>query len=93
MKRLIAVTHILYLCHTYAPGEELPQNNPEMVDAWLEAGTAKWDDGSEPPKTETPKAKPATAEAGLPGAAVGSDSDNGEDLVGKVPETKARKKK
>lgn len=91
-KKLIAVTSILYLCRMYKPGEKLPVNDPEMVEAWLEAGTAKWDDGSGS-KPEASKAKPVTAEPGRTGSAVSSDAEDGEDLVGKVPETKARKKK
>lgn len=37
------------------------------------------------------KATAAAAEAGLPGTAVNSDSENGEDLVGKIPENETRK--
>lgn len=87
---LIAVHPILYLAHQYAVGEELPTSNKAMVEAWISAGTAVWRNGDPAP---APKAKPATAEPGLPGQAVASESEDGEDLVGKVPKTTTRKKK
>ena len=88
-KELVAVYPILFLSHQYNVGEVLPVNYPDMVQAWLEAGTAVWK------QTESPKAmaRPATAEPGLPGTAVASDSEDGENLVGKVPKTTSRKKK
>ena len=42
MKRLIATYPILYLATQYAIGDEIPASNPKMVEAWLNAGTAKW---------------------------------------------------
>ncbi|MCM1245920.1 MAG: hypothetical protein NC293_09800 [Roseburia sp.] len=39
--KVVAKVHILYNSVTYKPGEELPNNNPEMVKAWIEAGTAE----------------------------------------------------
>ena len=42
MKRLIATYPILYLATQYEIGDEIPANNPKMVDAWIKAGTAKW---------------------------------------------------
>lgn len=42
MKRLIATYPILYLATQYAIGDEIPANNPKMVEAWLAAGTAEW---------------------------------------------------
>lgn len=88
-KKLVAVYPILFLSHQYKVGDVLPVNYPDMVQAWLDAGTAVWK------QTEAPKAKarPATAEPGLPGTAVASDSEDGENLVGKVPKTTSRKKK
>ena len=41
-KVLVAQTYILYLAHHYAPGETIPANDPDMVEAWLEAGSAEW---------------------------------------------------
>ena len=43
--------------------------------------------------TAKAKARPRTAEPGQPGVAVASESEDGENLVGKVPKTTSRKKK
>lgn len=88
-KVLVAVYPILFHSHQYKVGDTLPANYPDMVDAWLEAGTAVW----KTVETTAPKAKPATAEPGLAGAAVTSNSENGEDLVGKVPKTTRRSRR
>ncbi len=89
---LVALYPILYHSHQYKIGDELPANDPEMVAAWLEAGTAEWTDGEEGEPEEAAKAVPKTAEPGRTGqASSGSDTD-GDDLVGKVPKTKQRKK-
>ena len=94
MQKLIAVVSILFESKLYGVGTELPTHNTAMVDAWISAGTAKWVDESVPTEKTVPvKAKPKTAEAGLEGQAVTSESETGEDLVGKVPKTKARSKK
>lgn len=90
MQRLVATAAILYQSKLYAPGDELPANNSSMVDAWLEAGTAVW---TEEESNIAPKARLATAEPGLPGSAINSESENGDNLIGKVPKTSARKKK
>lgn len=89
---LIAVYPILYHSHQYKVGEELPVNDPDMVSAWLEAGTASYISSEEKDTDKAVKATPVTAEAGLSGNAVSSESD-GEDLVGKIPKTAARTKK
>ena len=86
-KNLVATYPILYLSRQYNPGDILPANDESMVKAWLEAKTAVWMEE----KTETAKAVPVTAEGGLPGEAVSSEST--ENLVGKVPKTASRKKK
>lgn len=91
MQKLIARTAILYNGKMYAIGEELPTNNPQYVEAWLSAETAVWKDAEE--VTAPVKAVARTAEPGLPGKAVASESEDGNDLVGKVPKTAARKKK
>lgn len=39
---LKAITHILYNGRMYLPQEELPVDNAEMIEAWLNAGTAIW---------------------------------------------------
>lgn len=88
-KILTAVCNILYLSRQYKVGEELPANNPDMVSAWIDAGTAVWMCAGK----ESPKAKPMTAEPGLPGQAAQPESQDGGDLVGKVPVKKSRKKR
>lgn len=90
MQRLTAKQSILFESKMYAPGDELPTKDAGMVEAWLAADTAVWIDDEQP---KAPKAKPRTAEPGQPGAAVYSESENGDDLVGKVPKTASRKKK
>nr|DAM92488.1 MAG TPA: hypothetical protein [Caudoviricetes sp.] len=40
---LKAITHILYNGRMYLPQEELPVDNAEMIEAWLNAGTAIWE--------------------------------------------------
>ena len=95
MQKLIARTPILFESKLYGVGTELPTHNTAMNEAWIKAGTAKWvdDEAVSTEKTVSVKAKPKTAEPGLPGMAVASESETGEDLVGKVPKTKARSKK
>ena len=119
-KTLIARTEILYNGKMYNIGEELPTNNPQYVDAWIEAGTAVWEGAEKAPsdteneetdtengetdtengetdteneKSEPVKGVPQTAEPGLAGKAAASESEDGVDLVGKVPKTAARSKK
>lgn len=87
-KVLTATYPILYLSRQYKPGEELPANNPDMVSAWIDAGTAAWMCAGK----ESPRAKPRTAEPGLPGLAAQAGSQDGGSLAGKVPVTKARKR-
>ncbi len=68
--KIIAKVPILYNSVTYKPGDELPNNNPEMTKAWEEAGTAKiiydkeensggedddFPSGEEEPDTATPE--------------------------------------
>ena len=89
-KKLVATYPILYHSHQYKVGETLPANNPVMVEAWLEAGTAKWIADETNIKA---KAQPRTAEPGQPGEAVASESEDGDNLVGKVPKTAGRRKK
>lgn len=92
MQKLIAVKHILYLSKQYKPGDELPQNDASMKEAWMEAGTAKLedDDGEieiiEGKQKKKAKAKPVTAPAGLTGESVPKTSED--DLVGKPPKKK-----
>lgn len=44
MRRLIAKRKILYLSKEYQLGEELPASDPNIVEAWLQAGSARWDE-------------------------------------------------
>ena len=87
---LIAQTYILYNSKHYKPGDVLPANDPDMLAAWIEAGTAAWVDARE---LEHEKAIPVTAVAGIYGSSTSSDSDNGENLVGRVPANASRSKK
>lgn len=90
--KLTAVYPILYHSHQYQVGDELPTNDPEMTALWLEAGTAAYISPTDS-AIEAVAARPVTAEAGLPGEAVGPEKDIEGDLVGKVPKTTARSKK
>ena len=88
MAKLIALSRILVGNREYKPGEALPSENAANAAAWVESGSAIWrDDDYEPPTYV--KARPATAQAGLPGLAVGGEA-SGDDLVGKVPATHER---
>lgn len=89
---LVALYPILYHSHQYKVGEELPANDASMVAAWLEAGTAKWVDGEDSDSEKAAKAVPKTAEPGRTGQASTGTETDGDDLVGKVPKTKQRKK-
>ena len=61
-KTLVATYPILFRAHLYKVGEKLPTNDTTMLNAWLEAGSAKWVDDVEPEKeAPAPKAKPAAA--------------------------------
>ena len=81
--KLIAIYPILYRSHQYEIGEELPADDSEMVQAWLDAKTAIWQDD-----TSQVKAKPVTAQAGLTGQSPNGEAD--ENLVGRIPKTPAR---
>lgn len=91
MKQLIAKAPILFESKIYEVGEELPTKNPQIVEAWVEAGTAVWKE-NDMSEEEPVKARAATAEPGLAGQALVSESETSEDLVGKVPKTTARTK-
>lgn len=86
---LIAVRPVLYLAHQYAAGDELPVNNPGMVEAWIEAGSAQWQTEEPDTYSTAPTAVPAAAPAGRPGI---SDSGIDGELIGRIPETPERKK-
>ena len=94
VKNLVATCPILYLSHQYNEGDVLPASNEDMVDAWLQAGTAKWVDGSKSSAPEPAKAVMACAEPGIPGSNVVSTTaePSDEHLIGRVPKTGRRKK-
>lgn len=84
--KLVAIYPILYRSHQYQVGEMLPADDQSMVQAWIEAKTAMWQNE----ETQNGKAKPVTAESGLAG-----QSPNGEtadSVAGRVPKTPARSK-
>lgn len=89
-KVLVAQVYILYLAHHYRPGEEIPANDLDMVKAWLEAGSVQWVPISEFARD---KAYPMTAIDGMYGTATCSDSDDGINIVGRVPINSARQRK
>lgn len=56
--KLIATRAIRFVGGEYDASQELPQDNPVWVAAWLEAGSAVWSDGAEPEAEEpAPKAE------------------------------------
>ena len=86
-KKLIATRRILYKSKNYIPGDILPDNT-DMTDAWLNSGSAIFDDVS----THKPlKAQSASAQAGIEGVNV-NNGETDETLIGKVPLTETRKK-
>ena len=99
MEKLIATYPILYLSKQYEIGDELPANDPKMVDAWLEAETAVWKsthsdtEESADVDEELPPAfaTAVSAEAGVEGSAVNAETED--NLVGKVPKIPARNRK
>ena len=84
---LTALRPVLYRSKQYRAGDALPADKAEMVDAWIEAGSAVWTDGV-PAEMESAKAVPASAPAGLPGKS--NDEFDGEP-VGKIPDSPVRK--
>lgn len=86
--KLIAKYPILYQSTQYQVGQSLPTNNQEMVQAWVDAGTAVWQEDGETQKPA--KARPATAEPGLAGQS--PNGETAENVAGKVPKTPTRNK-
>lgn len=91
MQKLIAQQHILFESKIYAPEDEMPTHNQEMVNAWLDAKTAVYVNYEE--MKISAEACSRTAVPGLAGDAPISESEDGDNVVGRVPNTKARKKK
>lgn len=66
--RLIATRPVLYRSTQYRKGDALPADNAAMVEAWLEAKSAEWEEDVQEapapakkaePDAEKPKKKPA----------------------------------
>lgn len=92
-KCLVAQEYIQIGSIIHRPGDLLPLDDTEMVNAWIEAGTAVWMDLAEymtAPSTAT--ARLVTAMPGMSGLAVGGEA-TGDELVGRVPLTPERRKR
>lgn len=85
---LIALNPILLDNTQYEPGETLPANNPDLVAAWIECGSAEYREEAEPEELK-PKAKRRSAKAGRTGSAQPSSGPES-DLVGQVPDPETR---
>lgn len=86
---LIATTNILYRNKQYHKGDVLPLDT-EMQEAWIACESAVFKE-KDNVKTIPVKARRVTAQPGLAGTAVNSETDV--DLVGRVPETERRRRK
>ena len=89
---LTALRPILLDNTQYERGDALPANNPDLVAAWIECGSAEYREEPEPdaqPEPEKPKAKRASAKAGRTGIAQPSSGPEN-DLVGQVPDPETR---
>lgn len=89
MTRLMAIRPVLYRSHQYEAGDTLPADNEATVAAWIECGSAVWNDDEAQTEAKAPKAKLATAKPGISGKS--SDGDPNA-LVGQVPDTPERKR-
>ena len=79
--KLIAMCSVLYRSIQYRAGDALPADNGVMVNAWIDAGSAKWVEDEEPKKAAKAKAKTAT-----PGRTGKSNDGDKDALAGKLPE-------
>ena len=86
---LIALRPVLLDNTQYNPGDTLPANNPDLVTAWIDCGSAQYRDEAEPEETPKPKAKRVSAKAGRTGIAQPSRGPEN-DLVGQVPDPQTR---
>lgn len=85
MADLVALGFIQVGHTRYKPGDILPQDNPS-VPAWIESGSAMWQNEKPPKRTV---AKQAAAQAGMPGIAVGGENAEN-NLVGRIPQSERR---
>lgn len=87
---LVALRPVLLDNTQYNPGDTLPANNPDLVAAWIECGSAQYREETAP-ETEAvkQKAKRQSARAGRTGSAQPSSGPD-KDLAGQVPEPAAR---
>ena len=86
---LTALRPILLDNTQYERGDALPANNPDLVEAWIECGSAEYREDGEPAGPEKPKAKRRSAKAGRTGIAQPSSGPEN-DLVGQVPDPETR---
>lgn len=87
--KLVAVSPILYQNKQYRIGDILPLDT-DMQELWIDCGSAVLKEEAEI-KGKAVKARSVTAQAGLFGTAVNSESV--ENLVGRVPDTERRRRK
>ena len=85
---LIALNPVLLDNTQYNPGDTLPANNPDLVAAWIECGSAEYREDEEP-ENPKPKAKRKSAKAGRTGIAQPSSGPEN-DLVGQIPDPEMR---
>lgn len=90
MPKLIAKRPILFLAHQYNAGDALPVSDSSMVQAWINAGSAQWENEIE--KAEYPSALKARRVTAVPGITGISTTGNKEDLAGQIPDTPEREK-
>ena len=87
MIALIAKKPVLYCSTQYKAGDRLPAHDQEMVSAWLDSGSALWENDETP--APAPKAEPIDPPEGKAGKSSDGDPDA---RVGRVP-NKGRAKK
>jgi hypothetical protein len=87
--KLIATIPIIYKNMQYKKGDALPLDT-EMQEAWIMCGSAVFKEEDDV-KTIPVKARRVTAQSGLIGTAVNSESEI--NLIGRIPETERRRKK
>lgn len=85
--RLIAAVPILAGNRQYQPGDALPTEDAAYIAAWIEAGSATWEDAPAAGQKHS-KARLLTAKPGRAGI---SSTGSPGDLVGQVTETPERK--